>query len=122
MQIADIALSSSLSIEWHHCEGQFLISRTENNLLFKKIHQDVLLKTTERDSTANDVLELRQMLDRYMELMQEIVQDAPNAAIRGEGFVSIADLLIFFGRRNNLVKNPVLAPMVYQVKINPSSS
>ena len=52
-----------------------------------------------------------------MELMQEIVLDAPNAVIRGEAFGSIADLLIFFGRRNNLVKNPVLAPMVYQVKI-----
>jgi hypothetical protein len=77
--------------------------------------QDVLLKTTERDSTANDVLNLRDMLDRYMELMKQIVLEAPNTGIQGEAFTSIVDLLIFFGRRNNLVKNPILAPLVYKV-------
>jgi hypothetical protein len=73
------------------------------------------LKTTERDSTASDVLDLRKMLDRYMELMQEIVLEGSNVQLRGEAFSSIADLLIFFGRRNNITRNPVLAPMAYQV-------
>jgi hypothetical protein len=55
------------------------------------------------------------MLDRYMDLMQQIVLESPNSLIQGEAFTSVVDLLIFFGRRNNIVKNPVLAPMVYQV-------
>ena len=83
--------------------------------------QDVLLKTTERDTTANDVLNLRKMLDRYMDLMQQIVLDSPNSLIKGEAFTTVVDLLIFFGRRNNIVKNPVLAPMVYQVMSSSSS-
>ena len=74
-----------------------------------------MLKTTERDSTASDVLDLRKMLDRYMELMQEIILEGSNPVLKGEAFSSVGDLLIFFGRRNNIVRNPVLAPMVYQV-------
>ena len=76
-----------------------------------------MLKTTERDSTASDVLDLRKMLDRYMELMQEIILEGSNPVLKGEAFSSVGDLLIFFGRRNNIVRNPVLAPMVYQVLV-----
>jgi len=55
------------------------------------------------------------MLDRYMDLMQQIVLESPNSLIKGEAFTSVVDLLIFLGRSNNIVKNPVLATMVYQV-------
>lgn len=75
--------------------------------------QEYLENTTERDSTANDVIALRKKLDRYVEAMQEVMLQGTSVLLREEAFISICDLLISFSRKDSF-RNSVLAPLAYQ--------
>lgn len=77
--------------------------------------QNQIENTTERNSTADDVMGLRGKLDRYMEVMKELLltEVQGDNSLKEEAFTSIADLLIFFKGRE-LSKNSVLAPLAYK--------
>jgi len=74
--------------------------------------QQQIENTTERNSTAEDVMALRGRLDRYMQTMKEILTSAGESSLKEEAFVSITDLLIYFKKQDS--SRPVLAPLVYK--------
>ena len=78
-----------------------------------------LEETAERETTANDVINLRQRFDRYILLMQEMMFQQVNVegakVLKEEAFLSVCDLLIFFYcDEATASKNHVLTPLVYR--------
>ena len=71
-------------------------------------------KTTERNSTADDVQRLKDRLERYMHCMKEILEVGEmDVKLKEEAFTSMGDLLIFF-KPNDSIRGSVLAPLVYR--------
>ncbi len=73
--------------------------------------QHQIENTTERNSTANDVMALRDKLDRYMGTMREVLTaEGADSGLKEEAFISITDLLLFFKKQDS--SRSVLAPLV----------
>lgn len=82
---------------------------------FGLVHdQHQIEKTTERNSTADDVSGLRDRLERYMTCMKEVLElRNVDVKLKEDAFTSIGDLLIFF-KPNDSTRGSVLAPLVYR--------